>query len=451
MPSRERVRPQRASGQVPVRMERVALLAPHEQLPEVLLHVRAAGTVELELPGEGRDAGAQAQPHLDTVAAGAVRRGEVDGLLGWMPAAAVPALADDLADLGGAVVPLRRPRGVDPPTMLQPGSTVRQSMSPLVQVYGTVPYADLDPSLLAGGAYVFMFGMMFGDVGHGALLVLLGLLMAAGKPRQLARFRVVWPLVVGCGLAAAVFGLLYGECFGPTGVVPTLWLQPLEEPITLLVVALGIGAVLLAGAQVLGIVNRWREGGWPLALSSATGIAGAALLAGLGLVVLALWADLTWLVVVGAVVIVAGVALAFLGFVATAGGGAAGLTQAAVEVFDAVMRVGTNLISFARLAAFGLTHAALGEVVWDGTTSLWDLGGVAVLAAVVVFALGNAVAFALEALVAGVQALRLEYYELFSRVFTTEGRPFRPWRPEPGSDGMARPTIDRDAAPPASV
>jgi V/A-type H+-transporting ATPase subunit I len=50
-----------------------------------------------------------------------------------------------------------------------------------------------------------------------------------------------------------------------------------------------------------------------------------------------------------------------------------------------------------------------------------------VLTAVAVFVVGNAVAFALEALVAGVQALRLEYYELFSRVFVGEGRPFRPW------------------------
>ncbi len=44
------------------------------------------------------------------------------------------------------------------------------------------------------------------------------------------------------------------------------------------------------------------------------------------------------------------------------------------------------------------------------------------------FVVGNALAFALEALVAGIQALRLEYYELFSRVFATEGRPFRPWQ-----------------------
>ena len=66
----------------------------------------------------------------------------------------------------------------------------------------------------------------------------------------------------------------------------------------------------------------------------------------------------------------------------------------------------------------------------------------AVLAAVVVFVVGNAVAFALEALVAGVQALRLEYYELFSRVFTAEGRPFHPWH-VPVADTLAAPTSRR--------
>jgi len=66
--------------------------------------------------------------------------------------------------------------------------------------------------------------------------------------------------------------------------------------------------------------------------------------------------------------------------------------------------------------------------VWSGTTSLWHSGGVlGVAGAVVVFAVGNALTFALEALVAGVQALRLEYYEIFSRVFTSEGREFHPW------------------------
>ena len=109
----------------------------------------------------------------------------------------------------------------------------------------------------------------------------------------------------------------------------------------------------------------------------------------------------------------------------------AGGVQAAVQLFDAVVRTGANLVSFARLAAFGLVHAALGALAWQGTTALAGLGGVAGAgAATAVFLLGNAVAFSLEALVAAVQALRLEFYELFSRVFEVEGRPFRPWHLE---------------------
>ena len=72
-------------------------------------------------------------------------------------------------------------------------------------------------------------------------------------------------------------------------------------------------------------------------------------------------------------------------------------------------------------------HAALSAVVWAAASALWG-GAVGTVLAVVVFFAGNRIAFALEALVASIQALRLEYYELFSRIFAGEGRPFAPWR-----------------------
>ncbi len=452
----------------PVRMQRVALVCPRAVLRDMLVRVADAGVVEIDRTTSGRNADGAASkaarrllgarpggppgtclcataPDLgdlerdgrDDLLAGeaelvsyadeAVVRDEIAALAAWIPTTELPHLTSRLADVGAGVVPIPSPRGVDPPTLLHRGNGLRQSFTPLVETYGTVPYADVDPSVLAGIAYVLMFGMMFGDAGHGALLVVLGFLMRAGRPRALARFHKVWPFVAGSGLAAIVFGVLYGEFFGPTGVVPVLWLAPLDEPVTLLAVALGAGAVFLAGAQIIGTVNRWREGGWPLALSAPSGVAGAALLGGLGLIALGANGRLGWLIVAGALVMAGGVALAFIGFLAAAGGGGAGIAQASVEVFDAVMRVGANLVSFTRLAAFGLTHAALGMVVWDGTSALWRSGGALVAAAVVVFVVGNVLAFGLEALVAGVQALRLEYYELFSRIFTGEGRPFRPW------------------------
>jgi V/A-type H+-transporting ATPase subunit I len=461
MPWRERL--------LPVRMQRVALVAPRDTLRAVLVGVADAGMVELDVwtaaeetaAGQGAAPSGQRLPspgapaavapalspsppdragweragrwdllageaELTERARAAVVRGRVAALAGWATADAVPGLAARLAEVGGAVVPLPRPRGADPPTLLR-AAGLRRSLTPLLETYGTPPYADVDPTVLAAVAYVLMFGMMFGDVGHGVLLLLAAAALRSGRPRRLARFRRAWPFVAGAGLASTFFGLLYGECFGPTGIVPVLWLAPLEEPVTLLVAAVAVGAVLLAGAYGLGTVNRWREGGWPLALYASSGVAGAAVFSGLGLAAGGWLLGWAWPMAAGAATAAVGLALAFAGFAAEAGGGGAGAAQAAVELFDLLVRLGSNVVSFARLAAFGLTHAALGTVVWESATGLWSGGLAASAAAVVVFVAGNALAFSLEALVAAVQALRLEYYELFSKVFQDQGRPFRPW------------------------
>lgn len=438
-----------------VRMERVALVAPTSRLHDALLLVGDAGVVELDPIGEGAPTGAERatgpmsaadlrQAAVAERSRGALVRDEVAALAGWAPADAVPVLAADLARVGGAVVPLPRPRGVDAPTLLR-GAELRRSLSPLVETYGTVPYADVDPTVLAAITYVLMFGMMFGDVGHGLLVIALALALRVGRPRLIKRFRRAWPLVAGAGLASTLFGFLYGEAFGPTGLVPVLWLKPLEEPIPLLVAAIALGGVLLAGSYALGTINRWREGGWPMALFARSGVAGASLFAGVGMLAAGWYLHQPWFAAVGALTTIGGLALAFTGFYVEAGGGGTAVVQALVELFDTVVRLGSNTISFTRLAAFGLTHAALGLVVWDATTAMWAGGLLAAAAAVVVFVVGNAIAFALEALVAAVQALRLEYYELFSKVFQSQGRPFRPWRlpPPPGRQAQMVPPQER--------
>lgn len=448
----------------PVRMQRVAVVAPRESLRDVLVEAAAAGEAELDvwaevgaltpaarllqrtpttddvlpvlsreepdldaLAREGRVDLLAGEAQLQERSASAVTRDLVVAMGGWAPAAAVPGLADRLAPHGGAVVPLPAPRGVDPPTLVHSKGRLNRSFAPLMDTYATVPYRDLDPTVVAGLAYVLMFGMMFADAGQGALLLVLGLLLRAGRPTRLARFRQAWLFLVGAGLSAMVFGALFGEFFGPTGVLPVLWFEPLEEPILLLEVAIGVGAVLLSGAYALGTTNRWREGGWRYAVVAPSGFAGVAIFLGLGLVLLGAYLPAPWLVTLGVTVVVLGLALTFVGLLATSGGGGAGVAQATIELFDGIVRLGTNVVSFARLAAFGLAHAALGGILWEGTSSLWASGGFLAVAAVLLFVVGNALTFTLAAVVAGVQALRLEYYELFSRVFVTEGRAFRPW------------------------
>src|ERR1039458_8512448 len=269
---------------------------------------------------------------------------------------------------------------------------------------------------------------MFGDAGHGFLLLILGCIAAwapKGRLASLRRFRWAAPFLIGAGLVSMGFGFAFGEAFGPTGLVPTLWMRPLDHATTLLALSVAIGAVILAVSYVLGAVNRFREGGITRSLVALSGIAGAALYLGLAVAGSGWYWHRTSVVLSGTTL---AIALGFVGLFAEAGGRASGALEAGVELFDGLLRLGTNTVSFARLAAFGLTPAALSSLVWTGTADLWNRGGVLdVVVSIIVFALGNALTFALEALVAGVQALRLEYYEIFSRVFTTEGREFHPW------------------------
>jgi V/A-type H+-transporting ATPase subunit I len=378
------------------------------------------------LEAQGRADLLAGEAALDRVAAQAVGSPAALAVAGWAPADTIASLGRRLAPLGGAVVTLPRPPGVVPPTLLR-RHPVAGTFAGLVQTYATVPYSNIDPTLFAAAAYVVMFGFMFGDAGHGLLLVAAAVLARLGRPHRLARLRRIWVFLLAVGLASTIMGLAYGEFFGPTGVLPVLWLRPLEHPVELLATGLAVGAVLLAVAYALGTVNRVREGGWAYALYSPAGLAGATVFLGAGLVAWGAYGDLGGLLAAGIVVAVVGLGLSYAGLMTAAGGGVAGAGQAIVELVDLVVRLGSNVVSFARLAAFGLTHAALGLVVWQATTGLWGHGVAGAAAAVVVFVVGNALAFALEALVAGVQALRLEYYELFSRVFQAEGRPFQPW------------------------
>jgi V/A-type H+/Na+-transporting ATPase subunit I len=474
-------------GALPARMKRVALVSADESLRDLLVRTADADAVEIGLadgeasvpgpaadepgtagePGTGeaarrlRHAGRPVtgavlsvspldfdeveragryellvgEAQLEAYEVRAVRRSGASALAGWIPADQLAAVAASVAEVGGALVPLPYPPGVQPPTLVT-GRPLRRSLSPLVQTYGTVPYADVDPVRLAWAAYVLMFGMMFGDAGEGVVLIGIAAALRAGWPGWARRFRPAWPFVAGAGVTATVFGLLYGECFGPTGLIPVLWINPLDHVLTLLLVAMGVGVVMLAGAYGLGTVNRWREGGWSAALYASSGVAGTMVFLGAGLMAAGWYFHRGLMLAGGGLLALAGLALAAIGFLAEAGGGGAGRLQATVELFDLVVRLGSNVVSFTRLAAFGLTHAALGLLVWEGTKALWHRGGLAAVAAVVVFAAGTALAFSLEGLVAAIQALRLEYYELFSRVFVSQGRPFKPWH-VPTVSGLA--------------
>lgn len=285
----------------------------------------------------------------------------------------------------------------------------------LVRNYGVPRYGEFDPTLLFTLSFLMMFGMMFGDVGQGAVIVAVGLLI----PQRWRRLR---PAFVGAGLASVVFGFLYGSVFGVEHWLEPLWVAPLSDPQRMLSVALywGVGFILLTTLITIG--NRLAQGMWAEALLDGRGLAGALFY------VIALWLGTRWFqqqpliwwhwLALGAPL------LTIVGYYGQRNRErfAERVLVALMEGFETVLAYGANTLSFLRLAAFSLNHVALAVAVF----TLADMMGSAGYWITVV--IGNVIITVLEGAIVAIQVLRLEYYEGFSRFFAGSGRAYHPLR-----------------------
>ena len=112
---------------------------------------------------------------------------------------------------------------------------------------------------------------------------------------------------------------------------------------------------------------------------------------------------------------------------AVTGSLSASLMESLVEVFEAVMSFFSNTVSFVRLAAYAMSHSALLLAAFMMAEQVRHLPAAGGVLSVLIIVLGNLVAIVLEGIVAAVQALRLEYYEFFSKFFSGNGQPFQPF------------------------
>ena len=226
---------------------------------------------------------AAAEPLAD-LADSIAGEGEIATLCGWVPAPDIPLLEARLGrELTSYYREVREPAAheIDQVPSIQRHPALLKPFSVLVRNFGTPRYDEFDPTLLFAVTFVLMFGSMFGDVGHGAVIMAGGWLLR----KWLGDFR--W-LVILAGLSSTGFGVLYGSVFGYEAILHPLWMSPLEDPVKLLMLAIywGIGFIVLV--SLLSILNLWRLGLQRQALIGRRGVAGLALYAGLVLLVFGL-------------------------------------------------------------------------------------------------------------------------------------------------------------------
>jgi V/A-type H+-transporting ATPase subunit I len=289
-----------------------------------------------------------------------------------------------------------------------------QPFASLVMNYGVPRYGEIDPTVLFAISFVLIFGMMFGDIGHGATIALAGVLLR----RRLAKYAVP---AIAVGISSMVFGLFYGSVFGFENVFSPLWMSPLTDPMRMLGVALGWGIGFILLATMLTIRNRLSDGRVRDALLDSHGAAGILLYLGL---LFGAWryAATGQIGVAPLLAIGAALTATFAHSWQRNRGISTGerLLIAMMEGYEAIMADISNTLSFLRLAAFSLNHVALSIALFIVANMLHSTGYW------VTVVLGNLFILVLEGAIVAIQTLRLEYYENFSRFFGGDGRAFHP-------------------------
>ncbi len=363
-------------------------------------------------------------------------------LSGWVPAEAADALRAALAAAtsGRAVVDLERPEDLPEAAsgalrvpILHRNPMLLRPFQNLVRLYGTPSYEEIEPTAFFAVSFLLMFGLMFGDVGHGAVLFAAGLCLFRFVPR----FLDYGILLMEAGAASAVFGVLYGSIFGMENLLPAVWLRPIHDLQRFMAVAVTLGAVLVSAGLILNVVNQWRAGKRAGALFGSHGLFGAFLYWVL-LVLVVRWflphthAVAMWAVtglLAAAVLLLALRPLLVRRLPRREPRGPSPLwisaLESGIELIDAVFSFFTNTVSFVRIAAFAAVHAGISIALFAIVDSLAQVrfgGPLSILALVA----GNGAVVLLEGLTVSVQVLRLEYYEFFTKFFHGGGEPFRP-------------------------
>ena len=304
-----------------------------------------------------------------------------------------------------------------------------------VEMYGLPNYNEIDPTILIGLTYSFLFGFMFGDAGQGLCLLIGGFLLYRFKKVRLAG------IISCCGVFSTIFGLLFGSVFGFEDLIPAMWLRPSEAMTnlpfigklnTVFVVAVGLGMLIILMCMVLNIVNSLRSHDTEKVYFDTNGVAGLVFYFALACtIVLYMSGKALPATVILAVMFVAPLLVMFFKEPLTAivekkaekieGGVGMFITQGLFELFEVLLSYFSNTLSFVRVGAFAVSHAAMMQVV------LMLAGAEAGSPNWAVVIGGNLFVCGMEGLIVGIQVLRLEYYELFSRFYRGSGRAFKPY------------------------
>lgn len=322
----------------------------------------------------------------------------------------------------------------------------------LVQNYSIPQYGTIDPTPLVAVAYLIMFGLMFGDAGHGAVLALLGILGQIIYKGVKESTRNLLKLITWCGFSAIITGILFGSYFGMRWFQP-LWFDfhsiisghsppggPVHDVYGILEITIYFGIAIIALGLVINWINLFNNRNYLKLLLDKGGILGGWMYgAGIYTAFYFVAHDyrelpesvlLFWILGIPSLIIFFKGPLELLfhrqekrkrfdiftliNF----------FMEWIVELLEIFSGYLANTLSFMRVAGLGIAHVSL-MIAFFEIARMVSPNGSDIWSYLVLF-FGNVLVIALEGLSAGIQSLRLNYYEFFSKYFIGSGRAYMP-------------------------
>jgi V/A-type H+-transporting ATPase subunit I len=348
-------------------------------------------------------------------------------LSGWVAADRLDSLEESLnkAKLQYVLTSIEPEASEQPPAILRNNKAVTP-FEYLVQSFSYPGPSEIDPTPSIAPFFFIFFGIALGDAGYGVILALICALFLVKLKFGPVGKKISWMFLLS-GIAAALFGLITGSVMCLQNLKFGLF-NPLQNPILLLVISLGLGLIQLYYGILISAFLTIRDGRWLEAVANQ-----GTLLFFLTSVLLVLgkdilgWqayaANLNYLLLAAAVTMVLGNMYGKKGLIAK-------LLAIPGGLYSIYNTIGffSDVLSYSRLMALGLSSGVMGGImnqlagqVFNSIPVLgWIFG-------VIILIFGHSLNFALAVLGAYVHSSRLQYLEFFGKFYEGGGRPFLPF------------------------
>ena len=375
---------------------------------------------------------------------------------GWLPSSKRPVLAEAIRRVtdGRCYLEWHQPREAEQPASVPVQMRNPKFLSPfqmLVTNYSIPEYGTIDPTPLVAVTFLIMFGLMFGDAGHGAVLLVLGLLGSILYKGARSAVRNLLHLIAYCGAAAVVAGILFGSYFGMKWFAP-LWFDYhgvvaghgggglVTDIYGVLAITVYFGIAVIALGLVLNWINCVAKSRWFRLFFDKGGLIGGWIYgAGVYAAVYFVRHDYRQLPDLNLLFLLIGIPVLLLTLKPvleysfhkprkpfTFFTPVNFFMEWIVEILEIFSGYLANTLSFMRVAGLGIAHVSLVIAFFSIADMLSGPSGSYTIGSYLVLVAGNVLIILLEGLSAGIQSLRLNYYEFFSKYFSGSGRAYAP-------------------------